>query len=139
MKAQGTLGALPEVEAFIQARVGKFLGLKQQLVMLRNSPSLSVKSRAEGLLSIQLSLEAELNVVLEKIKTFKEGGWQSTLEIADFGSRMEKQIKRVNQLRKDSGQVVAPETAMFTFDWKTLAIPAAIIAVPFIATLLRRK
>ncbi len=138
MRARGTLGALPEVEAFIQARVGKFLGLKQMLVMLRNSQSLSIKSRAEGLLSIQLSLESELNMVLEKIKTYKEGGWQSTLDIADFGARMEKQIKRVSQLRQDAGQVVAPERPLFDLDWKTFAIPAAILAVPFIGMVLRK-
>jgi len=111
MKAQGTLGQLPEVEAFIQTRVARFLSLKQQLVILKKSPSISIKARAEGLLAIQMQLEVELNVVLQKIKTFKEGGWQSTLDIADFGQRMERQIKRVRQLRQDAGQVVPAEGA----------------------------
>jgi len=51
---------------------------------------------------------------------------------------MERQIKRVRQLRQDAGQVVPAEGALFTFDWKTFAIPAAILAVPFIGLLLRR-
>ena len=90
------------------------------------------------MLAIQLGLEGELNMVLEQIKTYKQGGWQSTLDIVDFGTRMEKQLKRVNQLQKAAGQTVVPERPFLDLDWQTFAIPVAILAVPFIGLMLRK-
>ena len=137
MDGMGTLGQITEVEALIQSKVAEFLSLKLKLVELRRSPSITIKARAEGLLAIQQRLEAELSVVLKKIELFKTGVWQSAFEIADFGHRMLRQIKKVNELRRDAGQTVT-EQAMFDIDWIILAIPLAILAVPFISRLLRR-
>lgn len=137
MDGVGALGQMVEIEALIQSKVAEFLALKLKLVELRRHSDISVKARAEGLLGVQQRLEVELKVVLEKIELFKTGVWQSAIEIIDFGQRMIRHMSKVNALRRDAGQTGATQ-AMFGVDWKILAIPLAILAVPFVSRLLKR-
>lgn len=138
MDGMGALGQLTELEAAIQSKVAEFLAAKQKLVQLRYHSSITIKSRAEGLMAIQTRLEAELPVVLKKIETFKEGGWQSVLEIGDFAHRMLTHIKSVNQLRRDAGQTVV-DIPLISIDWSVWAIPIAILAAAGISLWARKK
>lgn len=137
MDGVGSLGQMVEVEALIQSKIAEFLALKLKLVQLRAHSDIAIKARAHGLLAVQQRLEVELKVVLEKIESFKTGTWQSAIEIIDFGQRMIRHMNKVNALRRDAGQTVSTQ-ALFSFDWKILAIPLAILAVPFISRLVKK-
>ena len=138
MDGVGSLGQMVETEAFIQAKIGEFLGLKQKLVELMRHPSITIKARADALLKTQQRMEVELNVALQKLEEFKKGTWTSAFELGEFSNRLVRHINKVKALQRDAGHTVADTRPLFAIDWQVWAIPVAILAVPFLSRLIRR-
>lgn len=139
MIGQGPLSPIEEVEAKIQARIGKFLTLKQILNNLGSHPSIIIKDKASELLKAQVYLEGELAKAMKQIEGLKEGAWS----FSDIGSltsfylSLEKQIKEVGALETEAGLNATPAG-----DNKNLmillAIPGTILAATLLIKLLNK-
>lgn len=108
MQALSALSPIASIEARIQARVAKFLGLKIILVKLTKHSSLSVKSRATALYTAQQIYEKQLQEALAKIEQIKVGAYtySDIIGLGTFVYDLETHIGNVEKLQKDAGYTV---------------------------------
>jgi hypothetical protein len=100
MITNSTLNPLDTIQAKIQARVAKFLSLKEIILRYINSSSITVRSKAMVLYNQQKNLEEQLPDVLNQIEILKQGAWTLS-DIANIGlfyAALETQIKDVGKL-----------------------------------------
>ena len=97
-----TDATLSAVQARIQGEVGQFLGCKQTLLRLQSSSDPTVKSQADKLMTVQLTLEDGLTNTLATIERVKSGTWTygDIITLTAFAVSMEDQISAVNKLSK---------------------------------------
>ena len=126
MEALGALRWQDKIEAELQSKIGEFLSLKARLVNLQTIPSISIKSKANGLYAIQITLEEKLKENLKKIELMKIGGVQFwvVLELGEFVYRLDRHVKAVKALAREA-EGLEPEPFI---NWKTWGIPIAILA-----------
>lgn len=101
MVGLGLLEPIGIIEGKIQARVAKFLSLKDALMRLARNPSLTVQSEAKELLDRQYALEKDLQTTLNTINIIKSGAYSIT-DIATAGGfayEMENHINAVQKLQ----------------------------------------
>ena len=110
MLSQGGLNPVDVIAAKIQSRIAIFLTLKETLIGLINQGSVSVSSNATELYTVQGVLESRLNKALADIDKFKSGAWtlSDVATLTMFYTDMEKHIKNVHNLEKESGITITP-------------------------------
>ncbi len=104
MEALGELSLIQRAEAEIQRYVAEFLGMKSRLIKLRENPSLQIRGKAAGLLTVQTQLENDLKAQLAKIEQMKTSGMftlSDTLAIGAFAARLYKHINDVKDLERE--------------------------------------
>lgn len=111
MDAVGALNPVEVIEGKIQAKVARFLSLKEDLNNLRSSSMLNIRQKAEKLYVAQGALELDLATNLERIKIMKSGAWDVSgiVQVGAFAMEMVKQISNVEDLRKQAQQLGASE------------------------------
>lgn len=125
MEALGALSAREYVEAQIQKHVAEFLSLKLQLVNMKTSSSITIKSRAKGLYESQIILEGKLKESLRQLELMKETGIQYTIiiQLTAFGYELARHINAVKKLRREAQGITTTDD----INWKTWGIPVAIL------------
>lgn len=110
MQALSQLSPIASLEARIQARVAKFLGLKTILVGLTRHGSPSISSRANALYTAQQVYEKQLQEALAKIEQIKAGAYtySDIIWLGTFVYDMESHINKVQKLQDDTGTVAMP-------------------------------
>lgn len=110
MQALSQLSPIASLEARIQARVAKFLGLKTTLVGLTRHGSPSISSRANALYTAQQMYEKQLQEALAKIEQIKAGAYtySDIIWLGTFVYDMESHINKVQKLQEDAGTVAVP-------------------------------
>ena len=105
MQALSELSPIASLEARIQARVAKFLGLKAVLVSLTRHGSLSISSRANALYVAQQVYEKQLQDALGKIEQIKAGAYtySDIIGLGTFAYDLESHINKVQNLQEDAG------------------------------------
>lgn len=113
MISLGSLAAFEEVQAMIKAKIGDFLQAEQTLRRLTQSPSVSIKSKANGLLAAQKTLEGDLAVANENVAKFQSGAWSfgDIITTGDIGTRLYNHVEQVKRLEKEADGVVQPAAA----------------------------
>ena len=122
------LNPLLTVEAKIQSRVATFLLSKEKLLKLAKSSSITVSDRAKSLLASQDSLQGQLANALASIERLKAGAWtfSEVANLTAYAYSMDKQIRNVEDLEKESAKGVAVGPFGDWVDW----LPYALIVVP---------
>ena len=107
MIALGTLAAFDELQAMIKGKVGDFLNAERKLQVLMNSASISIKSKATGLMTAHKALEADLSVAQESVSKFQSGAWTfgDIISTGEIGSRLLQHVNQVDQLEKEASTV----------------------------------
>lgn len=123
MQALGQLSPVLTVEAKIQERVAKFLAMKSVIAKLMKHSSLTISSRASGLLNIQYQLETELQQALAVVERMKKDGIPSFSNLAylgNFAYSLESHIGAVQALEKNAalpGAGLVDEESIFAKPW----------------------
>ncbi|HDK42444.1 MAG TPA: hypothetical protein ENG87_03635 [Candidatus Pacearchaeota archaeon] len=122
MLSDVSLNPLNILEAKIQTRIAKFLLAKETLLNLSKNQSLSIRSKAKELYSIQTILENKLNNVLNKIDVLKKGSWtfSDIAEISSFYLSMDRHISNVNKLSDEANKTISvkdPKEALSYLKW----------------------
>ena len=104
MIALGSLAAFEELQAMIKGKIGDFLNAERKLQVLMNSASVSIKSKATGLMAAQKSLEADLSIAQGNVEKFQSGAWSfgDIITTGEIGNRLLQHISQVNQLEKEA-------------------------------------
>jgi len=108
MIALGTLSAFEDVQALLKGKVGEFLAAEQKLRTLAQSPSISIRSEAAGLLAVHMQLEKEMSEAQTKIANFQTGAWSisDAITLGDVGTRLLSHLRKVTSLEGRAGGVV---------------------------------
>mgnify|MGYP001491025289 CR=1 FL=1 len=107
MIALGSLAAFEELQAMIKGKIGDFLNAERKLQVLMNSASVSIKSKATGLMAAQKSLEADLSIAQGNVEKFQSGAWSfgDIITTGEIGNRLLQHISQVNQLEKEANNM----------------------------------
>ena len=107
MIALGSLAAFEELQAMIKGKIGDFLNAERKLQVLMNSASVSIKSKATGLMAAQKSLEAYLSIAQGNVEKFQSGAWSfgDIITTGEIGNRLLQHISQVNQLEKEANNM----------------------------------
>lgn len=107
MIALGSLAAFEELQAMIKGKIGDFLNAERKLQVLMNSASVSIKSKATGLMAAQKSLEADLSIAQGNVEKFQSGAWTfgDIISTGEIGSRLLQHVNQVDQLEKEASTV----------------------------------
>jgi hypothetical protein len=134
MKSLGQLSPISTIEAKIQGRVAKFLGLKETVLRLTKSPSLSIQSEARELYNTQLLLEKELQTNLKRIEQIKSGAYtySNILQVGDFAYNMENHIGKVQKLEEKTKGADSEAITANLFTSRNLVIGAVIAGFYFL-------
>lgn len=110
MVGLGLLEPIGIIEGKIQARVAKFLSMKDALMRLARSTSLTVQSEAKELLDRQYALEKDLQTTLNTINVIKSGAYSITdiVTAGNFAYEMENHINAVHKLQDKTKGTVTP-------------------------------
>lgn len=105
----GQVEPISIVEGKIQARVAKFLSMKDVLTTLMRNPSLTIQSEAKVLLDQQYQLEKDLQTTMNQINVVKSGAYaiSDIVSIGEFAYSMENHINDVQKLQDKAGNKVA--------------------------------
>ena len=129
MIALGTLAAFEELQAMIKGKVGDFLNAERKLQILMNSASISIKSKATGLMTAHKALEADISIAQENGSKFQSGAWTfgDIISTGEIGSRLLQHVNQVNQLEKEASTVtVANNTPQVNYTPYVVAAVAAL-------------
>ncbi len=110
MLDQGPLSPVDQISAKIQGRVATFLGLRELLTNIsRVATSLDDRTKVAKLLSMQTSLELQLNETLALIERIKTGSYNYSelLLIGNFYWKMEGHIKEVTTFAETKSVIQA--------------------------------
>lgn len=110
MLGQGSLSVVDQIEADMQAYVGRFLADKATLQQLQQNPDLQVQGQATKLLIVQNTLEGQLPEATNIIGNIKTGSYSIGDEIwlTNFMRQVVKQVTDVDSLSK--GQPISTGT-----------------------------
>lgn len=108
MISLGSLSAFEDVQALLKGKVGEFLIAEQKLRSMSQSPSVSIRSQAAGLLAEHALLEKEMGEAQAKIEAFQTGAWSfsDVIALGDVGTRLLSHLKSVASLERQAGGVV---------------------------------
>lgn len=133
MISLGSLAAFEEVQAMIKSKVGDFLQAERTLQQLAQSPSISIRSKANGLLASQKMLEGDLAKANENVAKFQSGSWSfgDIITTGEIGTRLYQHVEQVKQLEKEASGVVSSAQVEF-MDYAPYAIVgiAALLILP---------
>jgi len=133
MLSLNQLSPVDDISAKIQSKIAKFLMLKEKILELTKSPSVSISTKARVLFKQQEYLEKKLNVSLKQIEQMKEGSW-SFSNIASLGmfyASMEKHVKKVKKLDDENKNVVKPALSIIP-ELTPVIIGIGVVAVYFL-------
>ncbi len=123
------LDMMADIEASVQSRVARFLGLKEALLKLQRSSNLMVQQEARDLYARQQTLEVELKAALATIDKLKQQfSFGGSFKVAAFVARMESHISSVERLQAEAGMTTPPGVAGATWPW-LLGFGAAGLAI----------
>lgn len=125
----GTLSAFEDVQALLKGKVGEFLQAEQKLRRLEQSPAISIRSQASGLLAVHMRLEKEMGDAQTKIAQFQTGAWSisDAISLGDVGTRLLTHLRNVASLEQQAGGVVQPGLST-SMTWPVIGL-AAVAAV----------
>jgi len=126
MIALGSLAAFEELQAMIKGKIGDFLNAERKLQVLMNSASVSIKSKATGLMAAQKSLEADLSIAQGNVEKFQSGAWSfgDIITTGEIGNRLLQHISQVNQLEKEANNMTVIKDSS-----PTNYVPYVVVAV----------
>lgn len=120
MDGVGALNPIDVAAAEIQKQVGKFLGLKSRINMLRVVNNLTIAGAAEQLYQRQNKLESRLSPALDKIEQMKTGSWTfgGVIDLGTVAYEIATQIQDVEKLEKKARTAAAYQGSEATFgEW----------------------
>ena len=91
-----------------------------------NSASVSIKSKATGLMAAQKSLEADLSIAQGNVEKFQSGAWSfgDIITTGEIGNRLLQHISQVNQLEKEANNMTVIKDSS-----PTNYVPYVVVAV----------
>lgn len=122
----------------IEAEVGKFLLIKEELYKLSKSNILTVRDKAKILLVENKTLYNQAFTLLPKLSAMKESksiDVPLVLEATSLASGIAKHIQKVNALKKEGGKDITTSTMWTT----TNIVAAATVGILLMLVFMRRK
>lgn len=139
MIALGSLSAYEDVQAIIKDKVGQFLSGEQKLRSLSTNSSVTISSKAQGLLVTQKQLEADLGQAQATVAKFQTGAWTigEMIEASDTAYRMLQQIRDTDALANEAAGIIATDSiiSMAYAPYALLAVAGIIVG----AMMLKKK
>lgn len=137
MIALGTLSAFEDIQALLKGKVGEFLAAEQKLRSMAQSPAISIRSQAAGLLAAHMLLEKEMTNAQTKIENFQSGAWSisDAISLGDVGTRLLLHLKKVTELEQQAGNVVTQAATVPSF---VLPYAGALAAVAVLFLLIKK-
>lgn len=126
----GTLSAFEDVQAILKGKVGEFLQAEQKLRSLAQHPTITIRSKASGLLAVHALLEKEMGEAQTKIAQFQTGAWSisDAIALGDVGTRLLSHLRDVASLERQAGGVTQPGLSTdMTWPVIGLAVVAAVL------------
>lgn len=117
MDALGALSPIDIARAKLQESIADFLAARARLIQLMKSSSLQIQSQAQGLYTVQTTLEDQLySQVMPKIQAIQAGTW-SLSDVAFLGGFTKSiidQTTNVNNLYRQAGGTLPTLVGMDT-------------------------